>query len=609
MSTDRDSQHVRPNPNGAPLVSVIMGVYNGAAYVGATLASAVAQTHRRLEIIVVDDGSNDRTAEIVEACAARDPRIRLIRQPNRGVAAARNRAIAAASGEFIAPLDADDLWDPTKIDRQVRRLQECGSQTSTIYTWWAWIDANENVLDRSPRWRVEGRALGQLAQVNFTGSASVPLYRRSCLDEVGGYNTTLHAMGCQGCEDWDLALRMAERYSLSFVPAILVAYRRRSDSMSTGCETMWRSQQAVMKKLGERQPSLPRATLRRSRRQFALHLAGVAFWSSAYIQACGWALRALPLTFIVLRYLPGVFLQRVLGQRVPSVRFTAGSPFDETRLREPLIPYDDIYARRRVAPPMGLSGRWFVQRRDMLRELVSRDLKLRYKGSVMGQAWTLLNPLAELLVLVFIFNSVLQLNIPNYSAFLFTGLIVYGWFRDSLYYATAVIVGNRELIRSPDVPSAILPVVTVLSTLVHFVLSLPILFGLLMVNRVALTSAVLMLPVLIVVQFALILSLAYPLATLHVWLRDTQYLLRIALQLLFYLTPIFYQVSAIPPRFIRLYTLNPMLTIVEAYRDVLLRGKFPAFMPLLELSIISAGLLAIGVAVFKRTSHRFADEL
>src|SRR6186997_2427136 len=110
--------------------------------------------------------------------------------------------------------------------------------------------------------------------------------------------------------------------------------------------------------------------------------------------------------------------------------------------------------------------------RDLLRELIARDIKLRYRGSLLGILWTLLNPLAELLVLLFVFGVVLQVSIPNYSAYLFTGLIVYGWFQTSVNFATGAIVSNRELVRRPGVPIVILPMVTVASNLVHFVLSL-----------------------------------------------------------------------------------------------------------------------------------------
>ena len=122
--------------------------------------------------------------------------------------------------------------------------------------------------------------------------------------------------------------------------------------------------------------------------------------------------------------------------------------------------------------------------RDLFRELIARDMKLRYKRSVMGVAWTLLNPLAELVILFLIFGLVLPLDIPNYPAFLFIGIFAYGWFQNSLYFATGAIVGNRELVRQPGFPVLILPVVTVASNLIHFLLALPILFALLLYSGI-----------------------------------------------------------------------------------------------------------------------------
>jgi hypothetical protein len=332
----------------APLVSVIIAAYNAAAYIGETCASVLNQTYRSLELIVVDDGSTDETATIVQTLADADSRVRLIRQQNLGVAAARNCAIEAAGGEFIAPLDADDLWEPTKIERQVRRMQECGPDTGMVYAWWAWIDLDNNVMDRSPRWHVEGRVLERLVEVNFTGNASVPMYRRSCLLEVGGYSTGMRERGSHGCEDWDLAIRVAERYAVGVVQAVLVGYRRRNDSMSTECDTMWRSQQEIIAAIAARQPSVSRKIVRQSNGQFALYLSGVSFWSGQYLQAIRWALRARPLSLLlsVLPYVIPVIRRRFFEASQPPTKFgTLHERADEASFRDPLVPYARIYAR------------------------------------------------------------------------------------------------------------------------------------------------------------------------------------------------------------------------------------------------------------------------
>ena len=247
--------------------------------------------------------------------------------------------------------------------------------------------------------------------------------------------------------------------------------------------------------------------------------------------------------------------------------------------------------------------------RDLLRELVARDIKLRYRGSLLGVLWTLLNPLAELLVLYVVFSMVFQVDIPNFPAYLFTGLIVYGWFQTSLNFATGAVVANRELVRRPGVPVVILPIVTVASNLVHFVLSLPILIGLLLVSRVEIAAPALLLPALIAIEFLLIVAFAYPVATLSVWFRDLQHVLRIALQLLFYLTPVFYDTAAAPAALQWFFRINPLAHMVDAFRAVLMRAEIPDLRSVLYLILLSTALLVFGVFWFRRASTRFADEL
>ena len=151
-------------PDGSELVSVVIPTYNAAATIGETLDSVRAQTHRRLDIVVVDDGSTDRTPEIVRAHAAQDGRVRLLQQANAGVAAARNAAIAAGQGEFIAPIDADDLWRRDKIERQLGALQRGGGRVGLVYTWSMLIDEHSRILGRGPSGTVEGDAVRARAQ-------------------------------------------------------------------------------------------------------------------------------------------------------------------------------------------------------------------------------------------------------------------------------------------------------------------------------------------------------------------------------------------------------------------------------------------------------------
>src|SRR5262245_41771179 len=214
-------------------------------------------------------------------------------------------------------------------------------------------------------------------------------------------------------------------------------------------------------------------------------------------------------------------------------------------------------------------------------------MKLRYKRSILGVAWSLLNPLAQLLVFGFVFQKVLPVNVPNFTSFLFSGVLVWSWFQSSLVLATTTVVDNRDLIKRPGFPIAILPAVTITSYLIHFLLALPILLAVVLITGTKITSAILVLPAIIAFQFLLTLCLVYLSATFHVAFRDTQYLLGVGLQLLFFLCPIFYDVAAIPERFQVIYRANPMVSLIDAYRAVLLRGQFPRIETLVTLSLIT----------------------
>lgn len=258
----------------------------------------------------------------------------------------------------------------------------------------------------------------------------------------------------------------------------------------------------------------------------------------------------------------------------------------------------------RVGPRSSLSHLW-----DVALELVLRDLRLRYKRSVLGIAWSLVTPLAQLLVLHFVFTEVLPLGIANFSSFLFVGILVWSWLSGSLDQATGSIVDNRELVRQPGFPIAILPMVTVTTNLIHFFMSLPVLALFLWLGGAVPSPAVALLPALIALQFLLTLSIAYFVAALHVTFRDTKHLLGVLLTLGFYLTPVFYEVQQAPEPYQALYALNPMVHVIEAYRDVLLHGVWPSPTGLIAVALASSILLLLGYALLTRTSYRFVDEL
>ncbi len=228
------------------LVTVVIPAYNAEQFIDGTLRSVRAQTHRTLEIVVVDDGSTDGTTAIVGGHAHQDSRVRLIRQKNGGVAAARNRAIAEARGQFIAPIDADDLWAPDKIEKQIVAMHRSGPLTGLVYSWQATIDEEGRVIHGfSHRPTASGNVLCDMLSGNLVGSGSAALIRTEAIRRVGGYDASLRARKAQGCEDYKLYLQIASHYEFAVVEEFLTGYRQMAGNMSSDLFQMLRSYDIV----------------------------------------------------------------------------------------------------------------------------------------------------------------------------------------------------------------------------------------------------------------------------------------------------------------------------------------------------------------------------
>ena len=222
-----------------PKVSVIIPVYNGAAYVGETIESVLAQTWCDWELIVVDDGSTDDTPAVV---AKFGNVLRYIRQENRGPAAARNTGIQAAQGEFIALLDADDLWQPDFLATLVPAL-ESDPSLAGVYSGTQFVDANGLPLPQASIKVVPAEQLyDALVDGGFFAADSV-LIRKTCFDHLGLFDEQL-----QACEDWDMWLRISREFRFVGVPQPLVKYRRREDNMSADLQRMYQNRLAVVRK-------------------------------------------------------------------------------------------------------------------------------------------------------------------------------------------------------------------------------------------------------------------------------------------------------------------------------------------------------------------------
>ena len=229
-------------------------MYDSAATIAETLESVINQTYRKLDILVVDDGSIDEGPQIVARFAARDPRISLMTQKNAGVAAARNAGAKALDAPYLSFVDADDLWAPEKIALQLAALDRGGERIGLAYTWFSLIDENSRVISNDYRPLHEGQVLEHMCRGNFVGNGSSILLRRSVFDRIGGFDAALRAANAQGCEDLMICLKAAEVTEFALVPQHLVGYRLTHFNMSSDVAQMERSLRMV---LGQFRSSYP----------------------------------------------------------------------------------------------------------------------------------------------------------------------------------------------------------------------------------------------------------------------------------------------------------------------------------------------------------------
>ncbi len=290
-----------------PLVSVIIPAYNAEAFIAKTLASVLAQTYRRLEVLVVDDGSSDRTVGIVRQFSQQDSRIRLLQQSNAGVAAARNLAIEAAQGEFIAPVDADDIWYADNIAQQVQAMQRAEPPVGLVYSWSVDIDEQDQPTGGFRAADISGDVYTTLIGHNFIGNASATMMRRACLEHVGSYSPDLRAQQAQGCEDWDLYLRIAEHYQFQAVPKFLIGYRKVSNSMSCDYQTMARSHALIMSSVQQQYPNILQYLFRLSASNLYAYFAHQSHRHRHYSATLFWLTRAMRTEALISLIRPGFY--------------------------------------------------------------------------------------------------------------------------------------------------------------------------------------------------------------------------------------------------------------------------------------------------------------
>ena len=248
--------------------------------------------------------------------------------------------------------------------------------------------------------------------------------------------------------------------------------------------------------------------------------------------------------------------------------------------------------------------------RQMIFSLVKKDLRGRYKGSVLGFLWTFINPLLQLVVYTVVFSYILKANIDRYYLYLFVALIPWIFFSSSITVGASSVVVQKDLIKKIYFPRMVIPISYVTSCFVNMLLCFIVIFAVIIVTGVGINfAALLTLPIIMGVEYVMALGMALLTSAVTVYFRDLEHILGIVSMMWMYMTPIMYDKSIVPDELLPAFNLNPMTHVIECYRTVLYNKAMPDLSTLLFAAGLGIALLIIGCLVFNKLQRHFAEEL
>jgi lipopolysaccharide transport system permease protein len=251
------------------------------------------------------------------------------------------------------------------------------------------------------------------------------------------------------------------------------------------------------------------------------------------------------------------------------------------------------------------TGQYF----HMFTHLTAREFKLRYRRSFLGWVWVVIQPLARIAVVNFVFGSVLKSQIDNFAAFLFAGLLAWQLFSSGLMAMVSSPINSSDLMRRPGIPKAMTPLVAMGSAIIDYFVTLPVYVLFFLATGGEFHIAVLWVVPLFLLEVLFTLGLGYGLAALNVFVRDTRLLVELVLFLGVYATPMFYKPSSVPERFQWIVQANPMTGFVDTQRAVLTTGTPPTTSVLVQLVVVTVVALLIGLRLFSMSATTMVDEL
>jgi len=247
--------------------------------------------------------------------------------------------------------------------------------------------------------------------------------------------------------------------------------------------------------------------------------------------------------------------------------------------------------------------------RELIKTSVKKDVGGKYKNSFLGVLWSFINPLLQIAVYAIIFPLIIKNNIPNYTVFMVCGLIPWNYFATVINRASFTMIENGNIIKKVYFPREILPLSVVTSETINFIISTLIIIGFTLAYGMGITWHVLLYPLVVIVEYTLLLGISLIVSSVTVYFRDLQHFIGVVLQLLFYATPIVYSINSIPEGFKWILTWNPMTYIIEAFRDIFYNQTMPNLKLIGLIFVLAIILCVIGYLIFNKLQKKFAEEL
>ncbi|WP_394884861.1 ABC transporter permease [Clostridium butyricum] len=247
--------------------------------------------------------------------------------------------------------------------------------------------------------------------------------------------------------------------------------------------------------------------------------------------------------------------------------------------------------------------------REMLSNLVKKDLRTRYKGSVLGFLWTFVNPLLQLVVYTMVFSVIMKVNVDKFYIYLFIALVPWIFFTSSVQGSASSIIANKDLIKKIYFPRIIIPISIVNAAFMNMIFSMVVVFIALIISGIGVSEYIIMLPIILGIEYLFTLGFSFIVSALNVYFRDLEHILGIVIMAWFYVTPIVYTSDMVPSDYSWILNFNPMVPIMQVYRDILYYKQMPDFNGLGIIIISSVIMIIIGYCIFQKLQRNFVEEL